>query len=90
MNKTIENKIDTFLAENPELYWENPKEIELIRECRRLGIDPFDSDEDNDNCPDCGAELDEFKGMVGEQHIVCSSRCGWEWCDERGAIAAVL
>lgn len=81
--------------EEIERYWER------VRAYREQGMPDWDARElaryenapypGDGMCPKCGSALEEFSGMVGESHVVCTnSACDWSWTDTVGAIAAVI
>lgn len=73
---------------NPLDYADNPAELEVQRELRRLNIP---HEEAPDKCPECGSPLNPSRGYVGELVLVCSSReCSYMWEDAEDAIRRVL
>jgi len=53
---------------NPLDYIDNPHELEVQQELRRMGIQNQDCPE---VCPGCGGELASASGYVGEEIIYC-------------------
>lgn len=42
-------------------------------------------------CPRCGAPVQQFGGMVGEDVLMCTREgCRWGWEDEVGAVARMI
>lgn len=73
---------------NPLDYADDPEELEVQRELRKLGIEEED---EPTVCPKCGSELVSCSGMVGESGVYCSSdACSFAWFDDADAIRRVL
>jgi hypothetical protein len=69
---------------NPLDYADNPNELAVQRELRRIGIENSPCP---DLCPKCGGELSTGGGYVGETLLYCANDgCAqgvvWEDCEE--------
>jgi hypothetical protein len=71
---------------NPLDYADNPAELELQRELRRLGVKNSAAPS---VCPECSRELEPHGGMAGETVLVCGIH-GIVWEDAEGAIRNVF
>ena len=59
---------------------------EVVRELARLDLVNGPKPE---KCPTCGATLEESRGYVGEDVLVCTKGCGVVWEDSEDAIRRV-
>lgn len=76
---------------NPLDYADNPNELEVQKELRRLGIKNELLPEcvtQEGLCPKCRSELKTGDGMVGETVIYCPNGC-YHWEDSEDAIRRV-
>jgi len=72
---------------NPLDYVDNPQELEVQKELRKLGIK---NEHCPDTCPKCGSSLEESGGYVGETILFCPKGHGVFWEDSEDAIRKVL
>jgi len=82
----MRDKHRKFLAENPELHYEDPEEVRVRQELDRLGIE---NEECPEVCPKCRGNLAEAGGYVGEAIIYCPNEdCdgGIMWTDNEAAV----